>query len=175
MNLQQYLPYLLIVLGLARVVWAQFTWRRMREGRVWILPGILLVVGLVFFRSETTAITPLELGLLAIEALLSIGTGLAMGRLARFRTAEVQADAAPAAPAGRTEKGIESRTGWLGLALWLVVIAIRVGFAFWGHAIGATALESTGAIVLLLGLNRAARALVLDLRVRRLRSDLVAA
>jgi len=175
MNLQQYLPYLLIVLVLARVVWAQFTWRRMREGRIWVLPGILVVVGIVLFVSEATVVTPLDLGLLAVEAVISIGTGLAMGRLARFRTADVQADAAPDAPADRTEKGIESRTGWLGLALWLVVIAVRVGFGFWGHSLGAIALESSGAIVLVIGLNRAARALVLDLRVRRLRSDLVAA
>lgn len=174
MNLQQYLPAVIGVLVLARVVWAQFTWRPVREGRIWVLPGILLIIGIVTLMQGATAVTALDFELLGLEAVISIGSGLAMGALARFRVADVQADAAPGAPAGRTVKGLESRTGWLGLVLWLVVIGARIGIGFWGHSIGASLVESSGAILLTLALNRGARALLVDLRAGRLRQDLAA-
>ena len=50
---------------------------------------------------------------------------------------------------------------------------LRLREAF--QSMGAEALESSGAIVLVIGLNRAARALVLDLRANRLRHDLAVA
>ena len=174
MNTQLLFSILLGIVLLAWISYRQFTWRAVREGRVWMLPAILAVVGIGILAQSNQTVTAVDLGLLAFEILISVGTGTAMGMLARFRVAKPAAvpDGQAAAPAGR---GLETRTGWLGLVLWLVFIAARVGFAFWGHAVDAALLESSGAILIVLGFNRGARALVLDLRATRLARDLAAA
>jgi len=164
---------LVIEIGLAvlLVVWIayrQFTWRPVRVGRVWLLPGILAVVGIAqFARTPDLVVTPLDLVLLAIEAVVGVGIGIAMGALARFRVADIEADAAPGSAPGRTVRGLESRTGWIGLVLWLVVIGLRIGLGVWGAHDGAVLVESPAVILISLALNRGARAVVLDLRARR--------
>ncbi len=160
-----------IVLGVALVGWIayrQFTWRPVRVGRVWLLPAILLVVAVVqFARSPVEAVTVLDVVLFVVEVVVGVGVGAAMGALARFREADIEADAAPSSAPGRTVRGLESRTGWIGVVLWLVVIGMRVGLGIWGAHNGAELLETPGVIVLALAINRGARAGVLDLRARR--------
>jgi len=173
MNTQLLFSILLGIVLLAWISYRQFTWRAVREGRVWMLPAILAVVGIGILAQSNQTVTAVDLGLLALEIVISVGTGTAMGMLARFRVARPAAAAAPAA--APRSRGLETRTGWLGLVLWLVFIAARVGFAFWGHAVGAALLESSGAILIVLGFNRGARALVLDLRATRLARDLATA
>jgi hypothetical protein len=78
-----------------------------------------------------------------------------MGRIARFRTS-------PADP-----RLTESRTGWIGVAIWLGLIVIRVGLDVAGHRLGSDIAVSTGSILLVLALNRVASALVVSARLPR--------
>ena len=166
------------LLALALVVWVairQLRWSPVVPGRVWRMPAILAIVGVVTLsRASVGAITATDLALLGVEAALAIGTGCAMGAIARFR-----AISAPAAARGVERRPgapvpeVESSTGWIGLVLWVVVIAARVGIGFWGHAVGSELVESTGVVLLVIALNRGARALVVLSRLDRHQRALV--
>lgn len=150
-----------IVIGLALVgflAYRQATWQYLDPARVWRTPLVLGVVGIVVLAQSAAAVTTLDVLFLGIEALVSVAAGLAMGGMTRFRTA-----GAPDAE-GRT---LQARTGWAGAGLWLLLIVVRVGLDVLGGHLGAHLLTSTGAILLVLALNRAARALVVDQRIPR--------
>lgn len=150
-----------IVIGLALVgflAYRQATWQYLDPARVWRTPLVLGVVGIVVLAQSAAAVTTLDVLFLGIEALVSVAAGLAMGGMTRFRTAAVADDE------GRT---LQARTGWAGAGLWLLLIVVRVGLDVLGGHLGAHLLTSTGAILLVLALNRAARALVVDQRIPR--------
>jgi hypothetical protein len=152
-----------IVLGLALVgfiAFRQTTWGYVDPARVWRMPLVLGVIGLVTLSQSHAKITTTDVVFFGIEALVTIGVGLVMGRLTTFRVAPQPNDK------GLT---IQARTGGWGAALWLVLIAVRVGLDVLGSAMGAELLASTGAILLALALNRAARAVVMDQRMPRSR------
>ncbi|MGN7190638.1 MULTISPECIES: hypothetical protein [unclassified Curtobacterium] len=149
-----------IVIGLALVgylAYRQATWRSVDPTRVWRAPLVLGAVGLVVLAQSAAAVTTLDVLFLGVEALVSIGAGLAMGAMTRFRTAAPDTE-------GRT---LQARTGWAGAGLWVVLIVVRIGLDVLGGHLGAHLLTSTGAVLLVLALNRAARALVVDQRIPR--------
>ncbi|PZE37649.1 hypothetical protein DEJ31_05765 [Curtobacterium sp. MCPF17_031] len=94
---------------------------------------------------------------LGIEALLSVGIGLAMGGRTRFRTVGT--------PDGKG-RTMQSRTGWVGAGLWIALIVVRIGLDVVGAHLGAHLPTSTGVILLMLAVNRAAPALVVDQRLQ---------
>lgn len=148
-----------IVIGVALVgflAYRQATWRYLDPARVWRAPLVMAVIGVVMLSRTGGTITTSDIVFLGIEALVGIAIGITTGRITAFRTATTPDDK------GRT---LQSRTGWLGATLWVVLIAVRVGLDVLGGHLGAHLLTSTGAIVLLLAVNRAARALVLDQRI----------
>ncbi|WP_434769800.1 hypothetical protein [Curtobacterium flaccumfaciens] len=150
-----------VLIGLALVgllAYRQATWRFLDPARIWRGPLVMAIVGVVVLAQTTTTVTTTDVVFLGLEALLTVGVGLAMGAMTRFRTVTT-----PHAK-GRT---LQSRTGWLGAALWLVLIAARIGLDVLGGHLGAHLLTSTGTILLVLALNRAARALVVDQRIPR--------
>ncbi|ROP72415.1 hypothetical protein [Curtobacterium sp. PhB115] len=150
-----------ILVGLALVAflaYRQATWQYLDPSRIWRTPLVMAVVGVVVLAQSKAAITTTDIVLLGVEALVTIGIGLTMGSITRFRTTDTPDDK------GRT---VQSRTGWLGASLWLVLIAVRIGLDVLGGHLGAHLLTSTGAILLVLALNRAARALVIDQRIPR--------
>lgn len=150
-----------IVIGLALVgflAYRQATWQYLDPARVWRTPLVLGVVGIVVLAQSAAAVTTLDVLFLGTEALVSVAAGLAMGGMTRFRTAAAADDK------GRT---LQVRTGWAGAGLWLLLIVVRVGLDVLGGHLGAHLLTSTGAILLVLALNRAARALVVDQRIPR--------
>ncbi|WP_192900682.1 hypothetical protein [Microbacterium sp. RG1] len=153
------------LLLLALIVWLgyrQSTWRPIRSGRMWRMPILLGIAGAVVLAQTVDRITTLDVIALTVEAAISLGVGAAMGRIARIRPIVAQ-------PSVRTEgASLESRTGWWGMALWLIVIVSRVGIDLAAAANGAFVASSTGAILLLLAANRAMRVLVLESRTRRL-------
>jgi hypothetical protein len=104
-----------------------------------------------------------DIAVLTIELVVSLGVGAAMGVLARFRAATPAEVSNPAAPAE-----FESRTGWFGLALWLVFIAVRVGIDFWAVSAGSVIATATGVIFVMIAANRAARTAVFTLRLSRM-------
>lgn len=150
-----------VLIGLALVgflAYRQATWRSLDPARIWRGPLVMAIVGVVVLAQTTATVTTTDVVFLGLEALLTVGVGLAMGAMTRFRTVTT-----PDAK-GRT---LQSRTGSLGAALWIVLIAARIGLDVLGGHLGAHLLTSTGTILLVLALNRAARALVVDQRIPR--------
>jgi len=155
------------LLLLVLVVWLgyrQSTWRPIRSGRMWRMPILLGIAGLAVLTQTVERITTLDVIAVTVEAAISLGVGAVMGRIARIRPV--------AQPSARTEgASLESRTGWWGMTLWLIVIASRIGIDVAAAANGAFVVSSAGAILLLLAANRAMRVLVLESRARRFVAD----
>ena len=150
-----------VIIGLALVAflaYRQATWQYLDPTRIWRTPLVMGVIGVVVLAQTKATITTTDVVFLAVEALITIGIGLTMGRITRFRTVGTPDSK------GRT---MQSRTGGLGAALWIVLIVVRVGLDVLGGHLGAHLLTSTGTILLVLALNRAARALVVDQRIPR--------
>ncbi|MGG7306623.1 hypothetical protein ACQXVK_05450 [Curtobacterium sp. AB451] len=150
-----------ILIGIALVAflgYRQATWQYLDPTRIWRTPLVMAVVGVVVLTRTRSTITTTDVVFLAIEALVTIGVGLTMGSITRFRTAGTP---------DRKGRTIQSRTGALGAVLWIVLIAVRIGLDVLGGHLGAHLLTSTGTILLVLALNRAARALVIDGRIPR--------
>jgi hypothetical protein len=150
-----------VLIGIALVVflgYRQATWQYLDPTRIWRTPLIMAVIGVVVLAQTKATVTTTDVVFLGIEALITIGVGLTMGRITRFRTVGTPDSK------GRT---LQSRTGALGAVLWIVLLAVRVGLDVLGGHLGAHLLTSTGTILLVLALNRAARAVVLDGRIPR--------
>ena len=149
-----------IVIGLALVgflAYRQATWQTIDPTRVWRTPLVLGGIGLVVLAQSAAAVTTLDVLFLGVEALVAVVAGIAMGAMTRFRTVAPDEK-------GRT---VQARTGWAGAGLWVVLIAVRIGLDVLGGQLGAHLLTSTGAVLLVLAVNRAARALVVDQRIPR--------
>lgn len=150
-----------IVIGLVLVgviAFRQLRWRSIDRSSMWRAPAILAIVGLVTLSTQSKGISigALDITLIAVELVLAVVVGLLMGRITVVRRA-VTPDSR-----GRT---LEARTGGAGMALWVVLIAIRVGLDVAGSALGAHLLTATGVILLTVAANRAASALVIDSRL----------
>jgi hypothetical protein len=158
------------VLLLGWISYRQLTWTPVVPERMWRMPVILGIIGVItLVQSNAFArVTGMDLGALAIELVISIGLGVAMGALAHFRPMSDDSRTAYAAKNAARPRGslpaLETRNGWFGMALWLVLIAVRVGGEFWAHATGSTLLTSTGLILLTVAVNRAVRILVITQR-----------
>jgi hypothetical protein len=161
-----------IVLGVALLIWIlyrQMTWTPVNVARMWRMPLILAVVGVIilFTSGGQKPLTAVDLGLLAIELAVAVVTGALMGFVAVFRPIGEQSLAAWRSrrrDSDTTEPTVESRTGWIGLVLWILLIAVRVGLGFWGHSLGSAIAESSGVILLVVAVNRAVRTLVFSMR-----------
>jgi hypothetical protein len=150
-----------VLIGIALVAflaYRQATWRYLDPARIWRGPLVMGIIGVVLLVQTTATITSTDVVFLGIEALVTIGVGLTTGRITRFRTVGTPDEK------GRT---LQSRTGWLGAGLWIVLVVVRVGLDVVGGHLGAHLLTSTGTVLLVLALNRAARAVVLDQRIPR--------
>jgi hypothetical protein len=148
-----------ILIGIALVVflgYRQATWQYLDPTRIWRTPLIMAIVGVVVLAQTKATVTTTDVVFLGIEALITVGVGLTMGSITRFRTVGTP---------DRKGRTIQSRTGWLGAVLWIVLIGVRIGLDVLGGHLGAHLLTSTGTILLVLALNRAARALVIDQRI----------
>jgi hypothetical protein len=167
----------LIVLLVGWICYRQLQWKAVATGRMWRFVLILVAVGVVQLASSTshTALTGLDFGLLAIELVISLGVGSIMGAIALFRPVSEQAAASYAARVDRRGRvgepvDFESRTGWWGIALWILFIAVRIGMDVWAGQAGSQLASSMGVILLAVAANRAARILVMTARLERLRS-----
>lgn len=177
-NIANIAEAILGVLLVVYILWRQLNWSPVDVSRMWRMPVILGIIGLVTLASTGghLKVTGVDVGLLAIEAATAIATGALMGLIAVFRPISEQGLAAWRARAASRGRGagpepqVESRTGWLGLVLWVVLIAVRVGLSFWGHSMGSAVLESSGVILLVIALNRIVRTAVLGLRHDRHRT-----
>jgi len=147
-----------LLIGLVLVTYIcskQLRWRPVDPSRMWRLPLILGAVGIVSVARQTTTIHPVDVVILGLSAAFALASGALMGRIARFR------------PSPTTPGLIESRTGWVGAGIWIGLIVVRVVLDVAGHRMGSDLAVSTGTILLVLALNRAAGALVVSARQAR--------
>jgi hypothetical protein len=152
---------LLALVILAVVAYRQTTWRPAVPAALLRVPLIMGIVGVFMLVQQHAVLTGLDAAVLVVELVVSLGVGAWMGAIAHFR----RLPSAAGAPAQ-----YETRTGWWGLALWLVVIAVRIGIDVVATGLGAHAATTTGVILLLLSANRAARAGMIALRLDRMRA-----
>jgi tellurite resistance protein TehA-like permease len=167
-----------VVIGVAVLCWIiyrQLTWQLATPSRMWRMPVIIGIVGLVMLEQTKglTDVKPVDLLILVGELVLALGLGAVMGSLAKFRTRAQRASDL------RQRSGVpveydpsitvtETRTGGVGAALWIVLIVVRVGIELLtAHYFPSALLASTGTILLVIAANRAARALVVTLRMER--------
>jgi hypothetical protein len=149
------------LIGLALVVFLavrQASWRSVDPNRIWRGPLVLGGVGVVLLAQSAAVVTTVDVVFLAVEAITAVGLGLVMGSLTQFRTV---------AEPDRHGRTLQSRTGWVGAGLWVALIAVRIVLDVVGGHLGAHLLTSTGAVLLMIAVNRAARALVVDQRIPR--------
>ncbi|MBS1697224.1 MAG: hypothetical protein JST25_02335 [Actinobacteria bacterium] len=174
MNLSALSNVLLILLVVGVIAVRQMTWRPVRGSRDWLLPGLAAVIGLALLLPslDGRALGPIDLVAFVIELAIAIALGVWMGVIAHIRPLESRAGRAPE-PAGRPLRAaqavaaFETRTGAWGLALWLVLIGVRVALTFVFESLGSHLGVSTGLILVMLAANRAVRIVVLHHRVLR--------
>ena len=147
-----------LLLGLVLIAYIssrQFRWRPVDPAKMFKLPLILAVVGIVLMARQATTIHPVDVVILGVSAALAATSGLLMGGIARFR------------PSPSNPGQVESRTGWIGVAIWFGLIAVRIGLDVVGHRMGSVLATSTGTILVIVGLNRLVSALVVSARQPR--------
>lgn len=166
MTVQTLTNAILILLLICWIGYRQLTWRPVAISKMWRFPAIMAVVGLVTIGQQVqpSSLTPVDLAIVAGEIVLSLGVGAWMGAIARFRRLETPVQV------GRDARDVatyESRTGVLGMLLWVVTIGIRVGVDVFASAAGAHLVTATGVILLVFAANRAARTAVFAARLDR--------
>ena len=176
MTIQLVTNAIVIVVVVVFVAYRQMTWRAVDPARMWRLPLILGVVGVATLGTGTKIahLTGVDVGVLLIELVISLGLGACMGALAIIRP--LTADGirlyreahANDRRQGSADVTFETRTGWLGLVLWIALIAVRVGVDFLATAAGSTLAASTGVILLMVAANRIARVGVIVYRAGRI-------
>ncbi|WP_348788710.1 hypothetical protein [Leifsonia sp. NPDC080035] len=157
---------ILIVLAIGWIGYRQMTWRPVSIAKMWRLPAIAAVVGVVLLVQQVkpSSLTPLDFVVVVVELVISLGVGAWMGAIAHFRPL---AQPVRLGKDDRYTATYESRTGVLGLVLWVVVIAVRVGVDVLAGVAGSHLAASTGVIVLVLAANRVARTAVFAARLDR--------
>jgi len=120
-----------------------------RGKRLILLPAVLTVIGIVEISGGRPQVGPLDVALLAVGAVTAVTIGLGLGAMTR----------------------LERRGGYLwaqlpkqGLWLWGGLIASRVVVSGIAGVSGAHVAAGSSAILLMLGLNRGAQALVVGSR-----------
>ncbi|WP_336647584.1 hypothetical protein [Microbacterium sp. MMO-10] len=176
MNLSIVSNVLLILLAVGFVAVRQMTWRPVLGARDWMLPGIIAVIGAVLSLQTLSGqvIGVMDVIALVVELVVAFALGTAMGAMAHIRRIARPAGYQPAAglsdrAAAQAAAEFETRTGPWGLALWVVLIGVRVGLMFAFEQLGSHIGVATGLILIVLAANRAARVVVLHRRVDALR------
>lgn len=166
MNVQTLTNAILILLLIGWVGFRQLTWRPVSIAKMWRFPAIMSVVGVVLIVQQVkpTSLTPLDLAVVAGELLLSLAVGAWMGAIAHFRPLESPIQLGNDA---RYLATYESRTGVLGIVLWVLIIAVRVGVDVLASMAGSHLATATGVIFLVFAANRAARTAVFSARLDR--------
>lgn len=146
-----------ILISLAVIVWLsirQTTWRTLDPGRAFRTPLIVMAVGAAMLvASGGMVISAPWIGAVAIELVLGAAVGVVIGLMAHLRPSP-------------DDHGVEARNGIGGLALWLGLIVARIGLGAAFAALGIVGLQSPSTILILLGVNRLARSVVMLSRAR---------
>jgi hypothetical protein len=175
LSIQLLTNVVIIIAVLVFVGYRQLTWRAIDAGRMWRMPVILGFVGLATLGGSTKlqALTGVDVTVLLIELAVSVGLGALMGAIAIIRPlsddgirAYREAHARDRRPSTRPVT-LETRTGWMGMALWIALIAVRVGIDVLAGMAGSALAASTGVILLMVAANRITRVAVILYRAAR--------
>lgn len=149
------LTAVLVLAVLGWIIYRQNQWRPFDPTRMWRGPLVLGIVGVVLLGSadNAPAMHTVDIALLVFEGVLGLAVGALMGVLTKF---------------ARQDGQLVVRTGAVASALWVVLIAARIGVDVVAVDIGAQAVVSAGAIIVLLAVNRLGRMLVISARAQRL-------
>jgi hypothetical protein len=136
----------LAVIGIVvYVIGQQLTGSPLSGKRLIVLPAVVTGIGILDLSNSGSHPAATDIVLLSVSAVIAIAIGVGLGAMTR----------------------LESRDGYLwaqlpkrGLWLWGGLLVSRVAVTGIAHASGAHVAAGTAAIVLMLGLNRAAQALV---------------
>jgi hypothetical protein len=175
MNVTTIVDILIALVVLAWIIYRQFTWQLASPSRLWRMPAVIAIIGVVMLAQTKglTNVKPLDLLILVGELVLALGLGAIMGTLAKFRTRAQRASDVRQRSGAPVEYDpsvtvTETRTGGVGAALWIVLIIVRIGIELLtAHYFPSALLASTGTILLVIAANRAARALVVTVRMER--------
>jgi len=131
----------LVAIGIiGYVIWQQVTGASLRGKRVVVLPAILTGIGVLDLSSSKSPVSALD------SAAVAVAIGLALGAMTRLE---------------RRDGHLWAQLPMRGLWLWGGLIVSRLVITGIAHASGAHLAAGTTAILLTLGLNRAAQALVI--------------
>jgi len=181
MNLSIVSNVLLILVAVGVIAVRQMTWRPVLGARDWSFPAVAAIVGVALLLQSLNGrgLGVIDVIAFVVEIVIAVVVGAAMGAIAHIRRIVRPGGAVPVA-AGLSGKDVaraaaefETRTSPWGLALWVVLIGVRVGLTFAFESFGSHLGISGGLILLVLAANRAARILVLHHRVEGLRRGAV--
>ena len=140
---------LTVLAGIAVVVYVigqQLTGRPVSGKRLVLLPAALTLVGILNVGGSGAHAGVMDLVLLAVSAVIAIAIGVVLGVMTRLE---------------RRDGHLWAQLPKQGLWLWGGLILSRLVIAGVGHLAGAHVAAGSTAILLTLGLNRAAQALVI--------------
>lgn len=120
--------------------------------RLVVLPAVLTVIGIVDIASHKSHPDATDIVLLVVSAAIAIAVGVGLGAITRLE---------------RREGHLWAQLPGQGLWLWGGLILSRLAIVGVAHATDARVAAGTTAILLMLGLNRAAQALVVVPRAIR--------
>ncbi|HWD83203.1 MAG TPA: hypothetical protein VG497_30090 [Kribbella sp.] len=126
------------VLVLVRVIGRQVTGSLVTQKSLFVMPAILLGVGVVSLASVAHTVTTGQLAFLALEAVVLIGLGFARGASVRLTP---------------TDRGLFQKGTAATLVLWLLTIGLRIGTTFAAAAIWPHSTVGQAAIALTIGLT----------------------
>ena len=137
----------LVAIGvIAYVIGQQLIGRPVSGKRLVVLPAVLSVVGILNITSSGSHADAVDFVLLFASAVVAVAVGLALGAMTRLE---------------RRDGSLWAQLPKQGLWLWGGLIVSRLIIAGVGHVAGAHLAARTTAILLTLGLNRVAQALVI--------------
>ncbi len=113
--------------------------------RLVVLPAVLTVIGILDISSQKSHPDATDIVLLVVSAVIAIAIGVGLGAMTRLE---------------RRDGHLWAQLPKQGLWLWGGLIVSRLVVSGIGAAAGAHLAAGTAAILLMLGLNRAAQALV---------------
>jgi hypothetical protein len=128
------------------VIWQQVTGAALRGRRVIMPPAILTVIGILDLTGGKSHPGPTDIALLSVSACVAIAIGVALGAMTRLE---------------RRDGHLWAQLPKRGLWLWGALLLSRVVITGVAHFADAHVAGGTTAILLTLGLNRAAQAMVI--------------
>ena len=134
------------------LIGGQLKGQPLRGKRLIVLPVILTVIGAVDLGNGGAAVQTLDIVLIVVSAVVAAGLGVGQGTMMRLE---------------RRDGTLWGQLPMAGLWLWAALLSSRGVIAAIGAGAGAHVAASTASILLVLGVNRLAQALVITPRAIR--------